>query len=58
MLARDKKHEWGLEPDENQRLRELVRMRMRGAELEPDEENELFILHKKGNKGIGSTVPT
>lgn len=33
-------------------------MRMRGAELEPEEENELYTLHRKGNKGIGSTTPT
>ena len=41
-MVRDKKHEWGVQPDENARLRELVKMRIRGAELEPDEEKELY----------------
>jgi len=47
LLARDKDHDWGLEPEEHNRLRELVRMLIRGAELEPEEEKELFYLHRK-----------
>ena len=57
LLIKDKKHEWRIEPDESQRLRELVRMLIRGAELEPEEEKELFDLHRKANRGIGSTTP-
>ena len=46
-----------MQPDENARLRELVKMRIRGAELETDEEKELYQLHRKGNRGIGATTP-
>ena len=57
LLIEDKKHDWRIEPDESQRLRELVRMLIRGAELEPEEEKELCDLHRKANRGIGSTTP-
>ena len=57
LLSHEKDHEWGMDDNDNNRFRELVRMQIRGAELEPDEEKELFKLHRKQNKGIGSLTP-
>ena len=57
LLSHDKDHEWVIEKDEKNRFKELVRMLIRGAELEPEEEKELFYLHRKQNKGIGNLTP-
>lgn len=45
LLLKDKDVERNLTPDEQQRMKELVRMLYRGAELEPEEEKELHYLH-------------
>lgn len=47
LLRRDKDHERDLTPDEQDRMKELVRILYRGAELEPEEEKELEELHAK-----------
>ena len=58
LLKRDKGIERNLTPDEEDRMLMLVKMLYRGAELEPEEEKELQMLHKKQNEGIGSLSPT
>ena len=57
LLQKDKDVERNLTDDEQQRMRELVRMLYRGAELEPEEEKELLYLHQKQNRGIGGLTP-
>lgn len=38
-------------------MKELVRIKYRGVELEPEEEKELDFLHRKQNHGIGGLTP-
>ena len=45
LLQKDKDIERNLTEDEQDRMRDLVKMLYRGAELEPDEERELAYLH-------------
>jgi len=58
LLQRDKDVERNLTHDEQKRMKYLVKMLYRGAELEPEEENELLYLHQKQNRGIGGLTPT
>ena len=45
LLQKDKDIERNLNDQEQDRMKELVRMLYRGAELEPEEEKELYYLH-------------
>lgn len=47
LLRRDKDVERSLQPEEKDRMMILVKMMYKGAELEPDEEKELLMLHRR-----------
>ena len=57
LLHKEKDHVRDVTPEEAQRMKELARILIRTAELEPEEEKELEFLHAKQNKGIGNLTP-
>ena len=47
LLRKDKDHDREISPEENSRMRELVRILYKTGSLEPDEEEELAGLHER-----------
>ena len=58
LLRKDKDHDREISPEENSRMRELVRILYKTGSLEPDEEEELAGLHERQNRGIGCLTPS